>query len=714
MTINRYNLTVLILLLCVCSPTGTSARSEFILGGTDGNAWTTALDSEGSVYLVVDQQNVREVSVGTTPHGAGGDTLIEFQHADYPNSILPRFFDPTVNITLADTESKEIASIPFLYAGGFATTTDGCAVAGQHTPVTKPMFDGDVNTAQFRRVNLATSIFSGGRVDAPLTGSVWPGGTVIDFGAAVPINRIRFYPRLGATDDALLISELAEPHAPAEAFGEDSFIANYVDSYEIRVADNSVRIAASSCDIVGFSNGLRWLSTRDRRLDVLRFSEENLDVVVDLNMPTRSVRWLTFKTFPLRNWEVAEFEVYGEGFVETTSYRTEILDFDSEVNWGKVRWSGDLPEGTRIQIRSRMGNVPDPNLYFEETISGDVLPITLAQWEKIEPSARLDPRPNVENWSFWSPPYDFEDGLRDLNVAAESWEDGTALLSIGPSRYIQLDIRLFSTFTRAPRLDQVWLQFSETPLARAVVGEIWPIEVDSFLPTSFTYVVRPEFESGNAGFDRLEILTHSQVAQISSASIDGEPLDLSEFVPDIQTDRFILSFPELQGEGDSFKQLEVSFEVPVLRYGTEFRSWVFSSQDPDQIRQQVGAGNATFRYSGNVVSVATPLQGDLLFDLETSSPAISPNGDGINDDLTVNYKLRQLTLARPVTLRIYDLAGRLIRDVEPESSESGVFAQRWDGRDNNGDLVTPGTYIYDVTLSAETEERRTGVVGVVY
>jgi len=154
--------------------------------------------------------------------------------------------------------------------------------------------------------------------------------------------------------------------------------------------------------------------------------------------------------------------------------------------------------------------------------------------------------------------------------------------------------------------------------------------------------------------------------------------------------------------------------VPVLRYGTEFRSWVFSSQDPDQIRQQVGAGNATFRYSGNVVSVATPLQGDLLFDLETSSPAISPNGDGINDDLTVNYKLRQLTLARPVTLRIYDLAGRLIRDVEPESSESGVFAQRWDGRDNNGDLVTPGTYIYDVTLSAETEERRTGVVGVVY
>jgi len=204
------------------------------------------------------------------------------------------------------------------------------------------------------------------------------------------------------------------------------------------------------------------------------------------------------------------------------------------------------------------------------------------------------------------------------------------------------------------------------------------------------------------------------VQQVASVSIDGDPLDLDEFVPDIQADRVILSFPALQGEGDSFKQLEVSFEVPVLRYGTEFRSWVFNSQDPDQIRQQVGAGNATFRYSGNVLSVATPLQGDLLVDLETSSPVITPNGDGFNDVLTLNYKLRQLTLARPVTVRIYDLAGRLVREVDPESSRSGVFEQRWDGLDNDGNLVAPGSYLYDVTLSAEVEERRTGVIGVTY
>jgi len=52
--------------------------------------------------------------------------------------------------------------------------------------------------------------------------------------------------------------------------------------------------------------------------------------------------------------------------------------------------------------------------------------------------------------------------------------------------------------------------------------------------------------------------------------------------------------------------------------------------------------------------------------------------------------------------------------LEPLASRSGVFEQRWDGHDGSGNLVPPGTYVYDVTLNAENEERRTGVVSVVY
>ena len=273
---------------------------------------------------------------------------------------------------------------------------------------------------------------------------------------------------------------------------------------------------------------------------------------------------------------------------------------------------------------------------------------------------------------------------------------------------------MFSTFTRAPRIDQLQIQLAEVPLAREVVGEIWPIEVETFVSTPFTYIVRPTFDEQHLGFDRLEILTHSSVDGISGLVVDGEQLDLDQFPPQILSDRVILSFPELRGQADSFKRIEVSFEVPVLRYGSEFSGWVFNTSDPDRIRQQVRAGNSTFQFSGNVLSVATPLQGNLLVDLEPSSPAITPNGDGVNDELVLTYKLRQLTLARRVRLQVYDLAGRRVRDLAPEAVASGIFEQRWDGRGDDGLLVPPGTYVYSVTLDAEREERRVGVLSVVY
>ena len=146
------------------------------------------------------------------------------------------------------------------------------------------------------------------------------------------------------------------------------------------------------------------------------------------------------------------------------------------------------------------GNSPDPSLYFDENINGDIRPITLKEYEKLDPSGRLPTVYDADNWSFWSPPYDFAAGLRDSDAPAEAWRDGTPLLSPGPSRYIQFAFRLFSTFTTAPRIRSFTLQFGNAPAASQILGEVWPIAVDSFAPTEFTYVVRPEFSTDDTGF----------------------------------------------------------------------------------------------------------------------------------------------------------------------------------------------------------------------
>ena len=689
--------------------------TEYRLGGVDGNAWRTALSLEGAgVYVVLDGegQELRQVPVAVTPHGAGTDTLIDFSGS----SIQPRFIESDVNMVLTDPESDP-QKIPLPYTGGKVEVTNACVHLGKENPIVKKMYDGDPATAMFRR-------FTQDPDKPPGFGNGWAGqgilhtgaaAAVMDLGAAVPVNSIRFYPRLGQVDDKLLIEEFSDPAPPLEAFGEDSFADNFLGWYEIRTGDDTALFATGTCDAAGFAHGLRWVLPWDPQLKVLKSTIENLDVVVDLRFPTRSIRWISLQPFPRRNWEIAEFEVYGEGFVEETTYLTQVLDFGQPINWGKIRWSAEVPEETRIEIRTRTGKTPDPNLYFAENTNGDLAEITLKDYNKIDVGARLPPVYDIDNWSFWSTPYDFGAGQRDEVLAAGAWEDGTPLLSPGPSRYIQIAVKLFSTFTAAPRLQQLSLQFAEAPSAQEVVGEIWPIAVDSFEPTTFTYIVRPIFEDGDAGFDRLEIRTPIRVDSIRSVVINDEVVDFNLFPPEVEENRLLVGFPPLQDEKeDSFKQIEVLFDATVLRFGTEFRGWVFNSADPDRVRQQIRPGNATFRFSGDALAVKTPLGGDLLIQVEVSPRLFTPNGDGVNDEVLFSYKLREVATKRPVSLRIYDLAGRLVHELPVVQVRSGAFDAAWDGRDGAGARVPPGTYLYELTLETKDEERQIGAFAVAY
>jgi hypothetical protein len=59
-----------------------------------------------------------------------------------------------------------------------------------------------------------------------------------------------------------------------------------------------------------------------------------------------------------------------------------------------------------------------------------------------------------------------------------------------------------------------------------------------------------------------------------------------------------------------------------------------------------------------------------------------------------------------VSLRIYDVSGRLIRTLTDGFEPSGIRALSWDGRNDSGEPVSSGTYFYQLTTPSFTQTRK--------
>lgn len=558
-------------------------------------------------------------------------------------SIRPLFITPDENIALGYKER-----------GGYVADR----VLGALHRAGFKMFDGDLNTS-FLQGRARPGEDPRGKVGRLPT---------IDLGGLFPLNRIVFYPA---------------PNHP-ELFP---------DMFDLLVSDGSRGEPFRSMD--------QWT--------ILRQGRENRDVVVETRFPTQFLRYVALQGYFSKDWEIAEMEIYGEGFAPATSYISSLIDFGDIVSWGEIRWSGRRDPAARVFIQTRSGKDADPDVYWWKTGQGDEVshlkesgePLTRKDYERLAVLQRGSITHDTDNWSFWSAPYDFEDGL-----------DGVPIVSPGPRRYFQIRIDFTSGLTDGAEIDSILVQYSKPPAAQDAIAEIWPLNVRAGETTTFTYAIRPTIMSDNTGFDSLEILTLSRSDAVRAVKIDDVDVSLDVFPPEIYDDRFIVHFPKLDAD-DSFRLLEVEFDAVVLRYGTEFVGRVFDSET-DEVPQQVNSGDATIDLPGNELSVRTSLEGSLITSVDVSPNPFTPNGDGINDVTDISYSFLRLTSPASVSVDVYDLSGRRVKQVYSGEDASGRYAQRWDGQGNDA-VVPPGMYIYRISVDAdEGESTVSGVVSVVY
>lgn len=587
-----------------------------------------------------------------------------------PGAIQTAGFQPDVNIVRALTWSYGIPT-DFI-TEGHARLWDNTARRSSILMVV----DGDDTTS-------TADLFKEFGVDQ--TGRTF----FFDFGTRFPVNRIVFFPRQSGED------------AGGHPFSDD-----FIRKFEI-----------------SFSNGVTYGPGGQPVYSILKDVPFNTETIVDIRFPLQFVRFLRLRVSSSNPFEVAEFQVYGLGFVPKGIYLSKVIDLGALSNFGRLFTAistfsrgetGLTPsEGraVRAAIRMRTGKDNGPLTYFRllDPRTKEEEEISEEQYRtlKVEEQGRIID--DDVNWSPWSPP------LRS----------GEQIPLPSPRRFFQLQFVLESfSVLETIRVDSLAFEYTR-PLAEAVVGEISRLNeptpprnvvtVASGVPTTFVYDVRAKVNTSDSGFDLLKITTPAQpVFREFLMGIPLEPVD-----PDsVKTtpNALMIFFPSHRITPQKNLPLRVIFDSRVLTYGTPFLGEI-SRLTEGVIPQPVEAGNANDAVSTNSLRVLVSQEslGEVLSEIDLSPPRITPNGDGINDAATISYTITILTDPTSIDIGVFTVSGRRIRTIFSGRETSGIYQKSWDGRDEAGHPVPPGMYVCSVSVGAGTGvSKKMVVIAVVY
>lgn len=481
----------------------------------------------------------------------------------------------------------------------------------------------------------------------------------VDLGASYPANRVVFYPSPGNEDLAI--------HA-----------------FELSVSDGR-----------SFSQHARPI------YEVLRRVEINPEPRVDLRFPVQLVRFIKLRVLVPNAFELAEIELYGEGYVPEAQFVSRFIEFDKPVNFGHLTVSGDHlgPDPAQAVLAVRNGSDTTPSIYYRkdlETQKESV--VSKEEYENLVDREKGPIRYDSENWSQWSRALVIEtDGSYTMDLTSLP----------GPRRYFQF--RIDFTGTAAARVAVPFLEFTysealasqalaEVGLRGQPVGPGEEVLAPTGEPAVFVLGVRGVFEhAGYAGFDGIRLATPSE-PDLLDLRLGDTLIEPDSVLTDSTGMR--VYFPGQRMTAANSMPIWLTFRTTPLLYNTLFGGWLLDTQGG--LPQPLSAGDAGIRVNSSSLNVYGSLGSPLrLFEL--TAPVVTPNGDNVNDLVEVRYELIHLVHTAQVDLCVCDLAGRRVTTVYAGAAAAGLGTPTWDGRRDRGDLVPPGQYL--CRLEVETQSK---------
>ena len=412
-------------------------------------------------------------------------------------------------------------------------------------------------------------------------------------------------------------------------------------------------------------NEIRWSEVGVLH-DILQF--ERTQVVFNPTW-TRFVRIVIIDVNGASQPKVAEIQVFGEGFAEEGVFLSEPLDLgapDRRKNFGRIAWNADIPRRTDLSVQFRSGNTPAA---FADSAGG------------------------------WSAP----------QVAG-----GILFPGPEPGRFLQYRVNMESRDPeKSPLFRDLSIEYStEDIAASAARGRVAPNRMPMGVDTTFVYTLDVEIGTGDQGVQSVQIAVPGQ-AQLGR-DMDLGTAVLAEWFSTQHLLTLIFAEPLLQST-----QLQIPFRTRSYAHLHRFRAFLFSrgSKNP------LNAAPNQSPHSWTLVT--TTVTGQVLEQVRANPPLFSPNGDGINDATVIELVLSRVDVARPVSMRILDLSGRTVARLRPPALSAGTYLRLsgrerespgyWDGRNDHGNLVPPGLYLFQVAVELDAgDEVHSGYVAVAY
>ena len=444
--------------------------------------------------------------------------VIDFSVEGYDNWIFAQRVDPDLNIAVGSPGR-----------GGELTTPTHRAIRNDLTRI----IDNNGETGLDLR-------------ETPVLGLI----VDLDLGARFGVNRFRFFPRNAAV-------EMPAPDFP--------FQNDFLRGFEVFLNDGTPESTSQGRPI----------------LTSVAVEGQNEEPVVDIRIPAQYVRLVRLKSLTSVGFDLAEFQIFGTGFVPEAAYISNIIDFGAPTLLGNLRWVQEKVGDeafSRIRVRTRSGIDPQPLIFNKIRPAEDIfriagqfspreshvpwkfadkvddpdlkalvenvldnidvdlrdatqtfdelaleqreeLSLTEADYRALPTKDRGAIRHDVTGWSEWSSVYPPEAVVTADGLEVEGL--GVPIVSPSPRRYFQVSIEFFSDdFESATGVGGLAFDVLTRPFSEALVGEIRPRRAELAEKTLFTYAVRTRFEPGrDRGFDRLKIQTPLRVEEVGSVEI---------------------------------------------------------------------------------------------------------------------------------------------------------------------------------------------------